>query len=81
MAESKKAQAQEVEEKDYLAPTDIWVNATWSKVVDADSPEAVNLLSYAGQLVAHESAVRLGLIKKDGEPGKNAPVVTVTPVK
>lgn len=81
MADSKKAQAQEVEEKDYLAPTDLWVNANWSKVVDAGSEEAVHLLSYQGQLVAYESAVRLGLIKKDGEPGKNAPVVVVTPTK
>lgn len=81
MAESKKGQAQEVEEKDYLCPTDIWVNADWSKVVEAGSQDAVHLLSYQGHAVAYESAVRLGLIKKDGEPGKNAPVVVVTPTK
>jgi hypothetical protein len=61
MAEKK--QAVEVEKKDYLAEKDIWVNADYSKVVEADSPEAGHIVAFAGQAIVHESAITLGLIK------------------
>lgn len=58
------------EKQDYLADRDVWVNADYSKVVDAGSPDAVHILAHAGQAVEHDSAARLGLMKptKEGKP-------------
>jgi hypothetical protein len=48
--------------EDYLAQSDIWVNAEWTKTVEAGTPGAIHFVR-AGQAIAHESAIQLGLIK------------------
>jgi hypothetical protein len=48
--------------EDYLAQEDIWVNAEWTKTVGAGTPGAIRFVR-AGQAIAHESAIQLGLIK------------------
>lgn len=48
--------------EDYLAQSDIWVNAEWTKTVEAGTPGAIHFVR-AGQAIAHDSAIQLGLIK------------------
>jgi hypothetical protein len=65
MASVNKNEAVQVKE-DFPADHDIYVDAGYTKEVDAGTDGAV-ILAYQGQNVEHESAVRLGLVKPTKE--------------